>query len=231
MNYMTKFGLSLVLGLAAAGLNWMWLSSKKTPPLYVATVFDVTQGEELSDDKLMAVPVPGDVQNLRNVLIPYEDRAIIFGTPAVRDYTVGDVVFQRDIKAPLEPAQWDVIGPFQLISVGEQFKENYDDEDGDYSATRGNNITIAVDKNFDERTSQLLEVLDANGSEKSNKDILRIVAVQVVSKGGIDGSTAKAKSNVDDVFQTVSLSGIPNVPRVLLEGDLIRFVIPKETLY
>jgi hypothetical protein len=31
------------------------------------------------------------------------------------------------------------------------------------------------------------------------------------------------------VYQTVSLQDIENVPRVLLEGDVIRFVIPAES--
>ena len=74
MNNITKFALSLVMGFAAAGLNWMWLSAKKTPPLFVATKGAVLQGDELSEDNLVPVPVPGDISKLRKMLIPFSEQ-------------------------------------------------------------------------------------------------------------------------------------------------------------
>ena len=37
---------------------------------------------------------------------------------------------------------------------------------------------------------------------------------------------ADKPSDKNVVYQTVSLDGIENVPRVLLEGDVVRFVVP-----
>ena len=224
MNNLTKFGLSIVLGLTAAALNWMWLSAEKTPPAFVGIRQQTEQGEEISKKHLMSVPVPGDEKTLSRSLIPWRDRAILLGSNAARDYVVGDVVLYRDIKAPLEQPEWDIVGPFQLISVGAQFKENVDGGEG-VSSTRGNTITIAVDPSFDGRTSRLLQVLDAD-TKNTRKGDLRIVAVQVMPSVKQMAGPTTAPGEV--VYQTVSLSGIPNVPRVLLEGDMIRFVIPKE---
>ena len=58
----------------------------------------------------------------------------------------------------------------------------------------------------------------------SAKQAQRIIAVQVIPKNEAS-STAKL-DNKNVVYQTVSLDGIENVPRVLLEGDVVRFVVP-----
>lgn len=226
MTNITKFGLSLVLGLAAAALNWMWLTAEKTPPTFVAASVEIVRGEQLSDDNLKPIPVPGDMAELSESMIPYQNRAILFGTTALRDYAGGDLVFHRDIEPPEETPQWEVVGPFQLISVGERFKQKEDQDDAQFTSG-GNNLTIAVDKNFDERTSRLLQVLSSGVKEEESDDDLTIIAVQVVP--GNDETTTAARNDV--VYQTISLNGIPNVPRVLLAGDLIRFVIPAPVQY
>jgi hypothetical protein len=213
--------------LAAAGLNWVWISGLATPDEFVALQSDVAAGEELTADDLIAVPVPGDRETLRKSFISWQDRAILFGTRARRDYVAGDVVFHRDIQALAENSQWDVIGPFKLISVGERFKQRSGDE-LDYARTDGNNLTIAVDANFDERTRKLLGVIrtDRNADQPQPA----IVAVQVLpSKQQNQFQQDVVADNV--VYQTVSLDGIANVPRVLLEGDMIRFVIPSRPQY
>jgi hypothetical protein len=48
--------------------------------------------------------------------------------------------------------------------------------------------------------------------------------VQVVPKNELKASDKPSDKNV--VYQTVALDGIENVPRVLLEGDVVRFVVP-----
>ena len=77
--------------------------------------------------------------------------------------------------------------------------------------------------NFDERTRRLLEIIDPNRRGSGGKSDLRIVAVQVIPK---NESPAAVQDDKNVVYQTVSLDGIENVPRVLLEGDVVRFVVP-----
>jgi hypothetical protein len=170
------------------------------------------------------VPVPGDVDTLSQSLIPYGSRAILFGVPSSRDYTAGDMVFQRDLQAPRELTKFEILGPFQLISVGERFKSPSDEQQNGQGSEGGNNVTIAVSSKFDERTRRLLEIIDPSRRQSNTKQTARIIAVQVIPKS--EQSAADKPDDKNVVYQTVSLDGIENVPRVLLEGDVVRFVVP-----
>ena len=141
-----------------------------------------------------------------------------------RSYTAGDVVFQRDLQAPLELSKFEVLGPFKLISVGERFKSPSTEQQDAQASAGGNNVTIAVSANFDERTRRLLEIIDPSRRRSSTNQASRIVAVQVIPKN--EQSPAAKLDGKNVVYQTVSLDGIENVPGVLLEGDDIRFVVP-----
>lgn len=224
MSHVAKLSIAVVLALVAAGLNAMWLNAEKRPPTFVAAGVDLKAGEEITDAVLTAVPVPGDAEKLRESLIPFANRAILLGLKTPRQYVRGDMFFQRDIQAPLELAQFEVLGPFQLISVGEKFKQVGSPQEEGQMAAGSNNVTIAVSANFDERTRRLLEIIDPNRKANREDNIARIVAVQVIPKEQQGSAALSSDKNV--VYQTVSLEGIENVPRVLLEGDVIRFVVP-----
>ena len=224
MSHVAKLSIAVGLALAAALLNVMWLNAERQPPVFVAASADLPAGQEITDAMLAAVPVPGDPERLRASLIPYANRAILFGLKTSRDYIRGDMFFQRDIQAPLELAQFEVLGPFRLISVGERFKQAGSGDEESQVDPGGNNVTIAVSANFDERTRRLLEIIDPNQRTNRGNNVMRIVAVQVIPKN--QQSTSAPISDKDVVYQTVSLQGIENVPRVLLAGDDIRFVVP-----
>jgi hypothetical protein len=268
MSYLTKMALALTLGIAAAGANWLYLRIQTQPTLYVAMASSIKRGSVVQQSDLVAVPVPGDPSKLRRTFVPFESGAILFGSKATRDFERGDIVFSRDIVGPTAVSEWEVVGPFELISVGERFTKV--DSQGDALApgnTRGNTVTIAVDADFDEQTSRLLSLIAGGQSSNAGRKP-SIIAVQVVPSRGsrredwpVDsnsaGETRSAeffansgtglqpkgdsltsqnpdRSHRDEitqvVYQTVSLDGIPNVPAVLLEGDLIRFVVPKTSL-
>ena len=227
MKHLMGLGIAGLIGVAAACLNWVWISGLATPDDYVAIGSDVPIGEVLDEDNLVAVPVPGDRERLRQSYIPWQDRAVLFGTTANREYVAGDIVLHRDIGTPTGSSEWDVIGPFKLISVGERFKERTDDE-LDYRRTDGNNLTIAVDADFDGRTRKLLEVIRTDQS--GDRQQAAIVAVQVLPANQ-SGTLVHRPESQNVVYQTVSLEGIANVPRVLLAGDMIRFVVPARPRY
>ncbi len=225
MSHVTKLSLAVGLAFAAAALNAMWLSAEKRPPTFVAAKTDLLAGKEITDAVLTEVPVPGNPAKLRESLIPYANRTILLGRKAPRNYARGDMFFQRDIQAPLELAEFEVLGPFRLVSIGDRFKQAGQTDEKNFDPS-GNNVTIAVSKDFDERTRRLLEIIDPN-RRPGIAQTAKIIAVQVIPKE--QQSSVPAADDKNIVYQTVSLQGIENVPRVLLEGEVIRFVIPAST--
>jgi hypothetical protein len=209
--------------LAAAALNAIWLSAEKRPPTFVAAAVDIPAGQEVTSEMLAPVPVPGNVDKLRESLIPFDSKATLLGRKAARAYVKGDVFFQRDIDAVRQLAEFEVLGPFKLISVGARFTEVNAKADDSQLDTAGNNITIEVSAKFDDRTRKLLETVDPTRSPRDDNRA-RIVAIQVIPKE--DQKAAAEAETKDVVYQTISLEGITNVPRVLLAGDVIRFVVP-----
>jgi hypothetical protein len=225
MSHVMKLSLAVGLAFAAAALNAMWLSAEKRPASFVAAKDEIKAGSEINEGLLTDVPVPGDPDTLRESLIPFANRSLLFGMKAPRNYTRGDVFFQRDIQAPLEPVQFETLGPFRLISVGEKFKQAGDGPDEGQIDASGNNVTIAVSANYDEQTRRLLEIIDPNRRAEDETRVVKIVAVQVIPKEKETSLPPADAKNI--VYQTVSLQGIESVPRVLLQGDVIQFVIPK----
>jgi hypothetical protein len=47
MSHVTKLSLAVVLALAAAALNAMWLRAEKRPTTYVAASVDLPAGQEI----------------------------------------------------------------------------------------------------------------------------------------------------------------------------------------
>lgn len=224
MTHLMRLGVAACLAMGAATMNWLWLTAEKKPPMFVAVKSEVDAGTEFSSDNLVAIPIPGEAGVLKKSFIPFANRAVLFGLAATREYRPGDVIFQRDIKPPKESTSWEVIGPFRLISVGERFRNPGSESADENYRQGGNNVTIAVPRNFDAATQRLLEVINPKRAEKDDPNQVRIVAVQVVPADAVE--PISEQSSADIVYQTISLDGIENVPRVLLEGDRIRFVLP-----
>lgn len=247
MSYLFKLVLALGMGLIAGAMNWFYVALQTQPTKFVAMAKSVEIGKVLEESDLVSIPVPGDSGRLRKSLIPYANRSILFGRNAVRDYEAGDLLFAQDLVSETNASQWDVIGPFELISVGERFKQSAGRETQMNGSTRSDTVTIAVNSNFDEQTSRLLQVIAGDLGRKQDQDTLEIIAVQVVPSDRERASSGRAipppgnSANLrsftggrlsptaqhDTVYQTVSLHGIASVPVVLLEGDFIRFVVPK----
>lgn len=253
MSHLLKFTFAVLLGVLAAAGNWLYLELQTSPTQYVAVDQAKERGDVLEEEDLVAVPVPGDAQLLKRTLVPFANRSILFGAKATRDFERGDMVFMRDLSQPENNDAWEVVGPFQLISVGERFTRSTSDEDRVGSNMRGNTITIAVDADFGPQTNRLLSVI-AKETASERRPSPAIVAVQVVptvdrrapaianpDQAAANGLRSPRDRNLPTpgdadvesalptsiVYQTVSLDGIPNVPAVLLEGDLIRFVVPR----
>ncbi len=237
MNGVLQLSLAMILAVVAAGLNWVYLAAQANPASYVAVRKSLGQGDPIRDSDLVPIPVPGPTDRLKQALIPYQNRSILLGNRALRNYEAGDMIFARDLVAPIEQQQWDVIGPFELISVAEKFKQPTQRQNAGSTSIGRNTVTIAVDANFDDKTSRLLQAVTSGSASKSDQPRLKIVAVQVVPSPPFNAPLKTVASTItspgrktgpsgNTVYQTVSLDGITNVPEVLLEGDFIRFVVP-----
>jgi hypothetical protein len=239
MSYTMRLAAALILGLVAAGLNWMYVARQVKPPKFVSVDADFRRGEQIERDKLKAVPVPGRLDQLKMTFIPWEDRDLLFDITALRDYQQGDLVLQRDIVAPNLAPVYDSLGPFEVIAVDQNFT-------GDVSAgavgrgTGGSNVTIAVRKPYDPDTLRLLEILDLQSArsfamiESSTAPPARIVGIEVYP-AGTDARRASEGDQLDlkpdEVAMFVSLQNIENVPRVLLVGQRIGFIVPSDLKY
>jgi hypothetical protein len=223
MSNVMKLSLAVVLALAAAALNAAWLASEKRPAAYVAADSELEADAEITDAMLAPVPIPGDADRICASLIPYESRATLYGLKTAHKYNRGDMFLQTDIKAPRQLAEFEVLGPFKLIGVGSRFTQGNTKQDESQLDASGNNITIAVSAKFDDRTRRLLQIVDPGRAETRDKNT-RIIAIQVIPKE--EQQASPLTDDKDVVYQTVALDGITNVPRVLLAGDVIRFVIP-----
>ena len=184
---------------------------------------DLPAGQVISAEMLDMVPVPGNIDTLRTALIPYANRAILLGLKTSRDYHRGDVFFQRDITAPRQLAEFEVLGPFKLNSVGGRFTDQGQKGDVGGGDSAGNNITIAVSANFDERTRKLLQIVDPTRAAKDKTT--RIIAIQVVPKEDLETSRSCRQIN-RLCTRRFRWKASRMFPKSLLVGDVIRFVVP-----
>lgn len=103
-----KFLVSLLVGLIAAGANWWVLNLKLKPDLpdFVRFSRPVKEGELLKEEvfELVELEVPDS-----SSLLPYKDRAFLYGLPAPRAFVKGDLLLRRDLSVgmslPLEAGE------------------------------------------------------------------------------------------------------------------------------
>lgn len=277
MNNLAKLLCALVLGLAAAGLNVYWASQQNPTEKIVVIKAALKEGQVIKADHLAFMQIPADGSDSAKTWIRHQDRSLLVGMKSPRAYAAGDIVLQRDITAPVKLPEWSVLGPFRLISVGEQFTN---DGEGYSGSGRGNSVTVAVPEDptkYDDDTKRLIQIIDPGRATSkkgvSKEHLLRIVAVQVYATGGADfeadrgdtesmegtsevvegdmeAGTEESGEEIEEgsdeweefdegfIMDTeldlrqgeaaliVPLQNVANVPRVMLAGSRVGFVIP-----
>jgi len=234
MNNLTKLGLAIGLGIVAAVLNFIYLSSHASPRYYVGIRDDLQAGKEFPREgtAYAKVPIPAGSTVPTGVLIPYEKRSLLFGLKAARDFTAGDPIFFRDIEQDLP--QYETLGPFSLLSVGSTFIGEV--ETNAYnSGERSGVITVAPgldsDGGYDNMTRKLLQIIDAGRQrESAGKSHLRIVAIEAnpstTSPDLSDDQFEKPLIEQQKRALIVPIRDVANIPEVLTIGTQISFVIP-----
>jgi hypothetical protein len=91
-----KLLIPIGLGIAAAIINFVVLSSATQPVKFVVAKKDISAGESFKD-KVTVVDVPIDMaKSLKDVAILHDDRGLLSGQTAKRNIAEGDIILYRD---------------------------------------------------------------------------------------------------------------------------------------
>ncbi|MGE3819306.1 MAG: hypothetical protein AB7I30_07710 [Isosphaeraceae bacterium] len=139
MNHVTRLLIPVGLGLFASFMNWRIVTSQVAPSAFVAIRAQVDSGEPIEESALCRLMVPGDPARARKTLIPWEDRALLIGRVAGRDFKPGDVVFHRDLvreRAALAAGPGELALPFNLEGLAIETGLLFPGEMVDFLVTR-----------------------------------------------------------------------------------------------
>lgn len=101
MNPFFKLAIPIVLGLTAAGVNWLFMREKPVPQYYARMRADLNRGDPFKDGLLERFPVDSEyVTYMPKTAVPYEQRETLFGREATRDLKKGDMILWQDSSHP-----------------------------------------------------------------------------------------------------------------------------------
>jgi hypothetical protein len=248
MSIISRLAIALAVGLVAAGLNALALSSATKQSGYVALARDVKQGDAVPAAALAELAVPGDPAVVGRSLVPWKDRGLLVQMRAPRGYAKGDVVLQRDVRDAIRLASRDELAllQFRVIAVGDRFKRQAATEADAASGGQGSYVTIAVKQRAEEpprtddppvvrQSRRMIRVVTqrAAGGKPAAEDRIFGVAVfpraQAAAAGGPPAGDSPIEQPLpDEMLLTVPLEGIESVPDVILVGGNIGFFMLPE---
>lgn len=184
MKHIFRLLLAILIGLAAAVLNWYWMSQERSYPEYAYVSEPIRVGEPITKDKLESVQVKGDKEVLGSVLVPWTQKELWYDRFASRDYSANSPLFQRDMEETRSTGTWDTLGPFVLVGVGNEPTAAFSGEQGSLIPVSGNILTLAVDESQAEEKSLLYRYLAAMRGEyyfnetATERNLLKIIGVE-----------------------------------------------------
>ena len=252
MKHILRLLLAILVGLAAAVLNWYWMSQERSYPEYTYVVKPIGVGEPITKDKLQSVQVKGDEKVLGKVLVPWKQKELWYDRFASRDYSANSPLFQRDMAETGSTGSWDTLGPFVLVGVGNEPTAAFSGEQGDLIPVSGNILTLAVDESQAEEKGLLYRYLAAMRGEyyfnetATERNLLKIVGVEPKVSSNRQPIPIAPPSGAQDSFSPlvengqpsqqpnfsgmrlifVSLDNVPNAPTWLRIGEEIYFMVP-----
>lgn len=253
MKHIIRLLIALVIALIAAMLNWMWMSRERSYPEYVCVSEPIKEGERIDKNKLKPVQVKGDPEVLANLLVPWGQKELWYDRFASRDYHKDQPLFQRDMEESPTAREWDTLGPFMLVGVGNEVSAQFSEKSGSLIPVSGNILTLAIDDSQKTEKSLLYRYLAAMRGEyyfnetTAERNLLKIIGVEprVSGKAKTGGGTAAAAADAADRLSAasgsdeggmsafagqrlifVSLENIPNTPSWLRIGEEIYFMVP-----
>lgn len=255
MKHVIRLLIALLIGGVAAVLNFLWMSQERDYPSYVYVSEAIASGERITKDKLKAIPVKGDAKVVGKILVPWSQKELWYDRFAATDYSPNQPLFQRDMVNSSPTGEWDTLGPFTLVGVGNEPTAAFNGEQGELIPVSGNILTLAVDDSQDEEKGLLYRYLAAMRGEyyfnesAAERSMLKIIGVEPRVSGkkaprgkviGPDGQPATNQLGGQPDMPNfagkrlifVSLEHIPNAPSWLRIGEEIFFMVPpgKQTL-
>ena len=184
-NYFFRIAVALLLAGSAAILNYLWIR-QNVPQTDSFAVFvkDVAVGQEITKDDVTSVPLPrvyysNDTQvNLENFFVSAKDRYSLVGLIAHRNFKRGQLILNSDKPSNDYLPDADILGPFRLLSIGNQISGMPSDSVS-MSGSGRTPITIIMTLERNPKTNQLefsandrrlFQLIDLEKSTASNSD-------------------------------------------------------------
>ncbi len=231
MKHTITLIIALALGAAAAFANWLYLSQQTSISYFegVRVASEINAGDVITEEFLEPINLHvTDDTYPSSTFLPYSEMGLILNRRAQRKMEAFDLILKSDIvKEKGPPPQYEDLGPFKVLAVGDQFVQNVDDEG---STSGGDIITLAVPEILDAKTRRLIEILDPRNDADEDDSGFRIVGVFVYPRSEtLEQQETKRRLplNEGEVAIFVSLSDVQIVPKVLMVGDRIGFHVPK----
>lgn len=247
MNNSVKLLIALGFAAGAAILNFLWVQ-QSLPKYkdYTVYAFDMEQSTVIDDNamlKKISLAERADFKN-SDMYIPWNDRGVVIGLKTPRNVKKNELVLNTDVTAKEVPPKFSMLGPFRLLSVGNQFIKKDASSQEQAPSSRGGSVvgripvTLIISKQidshgamtYDTKVEQLLHILELDQRSKSRNRETSIMAVLAMS-----GSPAIPPNEKDDnplkpneVAIVIDLPNVPVITDVLLKNPSpeIGFVVP-----
>ena len=237
-RFIVRFIFAFCLAVAAAVLNYIWMLYKApNMDVYVTYSENITQGYVITEEQLCPIQLPSKWDDhganksvYVKTLVPWADRFLLVDLKAVRDIKAGELAQQSDITVVDVLPEYDVLGPFRLISVGNRFVTSMEGGSESGYSSSDSAITVAVkhdtvDKNsnsgFDDKTRRLVQIIESeknrDSKEQEKNRSVRFISVvawpaanaSIFVTQNNTGPTVGSGSKITEVSQAVSLGLAP----------------------
>ncbi len=84
---------ALIIGAA----NHRYLAKRAATREFVAVTRSLNPGEVLASEDLMRIPLGGDLEALKETLLPWSEAKLFIGSPVTRSFLAGSLIVRRDV--------------------------------------------------------------------------------------------------------------------------------------
>lgn len=243
MKHILRILAAVVFGLAAAGLNYVWMKKEKTYPEYAYVTQDIAKDESFTAKSIDFQAIEGPEEALERILVPKRQWHLWLGRHATRSMKAGEPILQSDMKATTSQTEWDTLGPFRLVGIGDEAVSAISGTPGQLISVSGNTLTLVVQDEQEQEKALLYRYMAAMRGEyyfnesDEQRDALKIIGVEprvasaeTTAKASLITPEASDQKRLDWVagkrLVFVKLDNIPNTPAWLRIGEEIFFIVP-----
>jgi len=239
-----KLGIGFLLAAMAALINYYVNRPQEVEkfPIGIASkeinkgdVFRWVAGSEDNNIRFIELPSEGIKTNAEKILLTGDNRVAVLGARASRSFALGDVILLQDRAVELPNRRQ--LGPFRLISVGNQLTGT----SGGRSGGSSNTITVAIELDsttdefgeplFEKKARHLLEIL---ANRKSKARHTKIIAIEIFPDDAMEinqpeldslGELSSLPISGNERAVIVPLDNVTTLQAPLLIGQNIGFIL------